>query len=55
MKAAVFFILGLLLVMGVLGGIENTVDIDLGLALQYLGTLIVGFSTMLIGVSYAQE
>ena len=55
MKAMMFFVLGLLIVLGVVGGIENTVDIDFGLALQYLGTLMVGFATMAIGVSYIQE
>ena len=55
MKAAVFFFTGLLLMLGVVGGIESTVDIGFGLALQFFGVAVCGISCMLIGISYFEE
>ena len=55
MKAAVFFFTGLVLMLGVVGGIESTVDIGFGLALQFFGVAVCGISCMMIGVSYFEE
>lgn len=51
MKAAAFFLPGLLLVIGVVGGIENNVDIGFAQALQYLGLVLAGFALMVLGVT----
>ena len=55
MKAAVFFFTGLVLMLGVVGGIESTVDIGFGMALQFLGMAFCGVACMLIGISYFEE
>lgn len=55
MKAAIFFFTGLVLLLGVVGGIESTVDIGFGLALQFLGVALSGVSCLAIGVSYFEE
>ena len=55
MKAAVFFFTGLVLMLGVVGGIESTIDIDFGMALQFLGMTFCGVACMLIGISYFEE
>jgi len=55
MKAAVFFFTGLVLMLGVVGGIESTIDIDFGMALQFLGMTFCGVACMMIGISYFEE
>lgn len=55
MKAAVFFFTGLVLLLGVVGGIESTVDVGFELALQFLGAALSGVACMVIGVSYFEE
>ena len=55
MKAALFIILGITILLGVVGGIENTLSFDLVSVLQLLGMTLVGFATLALGVSYSQE
>ena len=44
-KGFLFFFLGLLAIMGVVGGIEQTVDISLFQGIQLLVVTLVGFGT----------
>lgn len=55
MKAAIFFFTGLVIAMGVVGGIEQTVDFTLLDVLQLAAMSAVAFAMMSIGVSHAQE
>ncbi len=55
MKAAAFFFAGLVMVMGVVGGIENTIDIGFVQALQYLGVTLAGFALMALGTAYQEQ
>jgi len=54
-KGFLFFFLGLLAIMGVVGGIEQTVDISLFQGIQLLIVTLVGFGCMIVGVSYMKE
>ena len=51
-KGFLFFALGLVALLGVVGGIEQTVDISLFQAIQLFAVALVGFGCMSIGVSY---
>jgi len=51
-KGFMFFMLGLLCLMGVAGGFENTVDLGFYEILQLTAVTMCGVSCMLIGVSY---
>jgi hypothetical protein len=54
-KAAFFIIAGLVMLMGVVGGIEQCTDL-LTYDGVYLGTFaLVGFALMALGTSYANE
>ena len=55
MKAALFIILGITILLGVVGGIENTLSFDFVSVLQLAGVSLVGFATLALGVSYTQE
>lgn len=55
MKAAMFILLGITILLGVVGGIENTLSFDLVSVLQLLGMTLVGFATLAIGISYSKE
>ena len=55
MRAALFFMLGLTILLGVVGGIENTIDIDGMSAFQFVGVTLIGIAMMALGVSYAEE
>ena len=54
-KGFLFFFLGLLAIMGVVGGIEQTVDISLFQGIQLLVVTLVGFGCMIVGVSYMKK
>jgi len=54
-KGFLFFFLGLIAIMGVVGGIEQTVDISLFQGIQLLVVTLVGFGCMIVGVSYMKE
>ena len=54
-KGFLFFFLGLLAIMGVVGGIEQTVDISLFQGIQLLIVTLVGFGCMIVGVSYMKK
>ena len=54
-KGFLFFFLGLIAIMGVVGGIEQTVDISLFQGIQLLIVTLVGFGCMIVGVSYMKE
>ena len=54
-KGFLFFFLGLLAIMGVVGGIEQTVDISLFQGIQLFVVTLVGFGCMIVGVSYMKE
>ena len=51
-KGFMFFMLGLLCLMGVAGGIENTIELGFYEILQMTAITMCGVSCMLIGVSY---
>lgn len=54
-KGFLYFFLGLLAIMGVVGGIEQTVDISLFQGIQLFVVTLVGFGCMIVGVSYMKE
>lgn len=54
-KAAIFFLTGLVIIMAVVGGVEQTVDIGILEALQAIALTLVGLAYMTLGVSYAKE
>jgi hypothetical protein len=51
-KGFLFLALGLVALLGVVGGIEQTVDISLFQAMQLFAVAMVGFASMILGVSY---
>jgi len=51
-KGFLFFATGLFILLGVVGGIEQTVDISLFQAIQLFVVALLGFSCMLLGVSF---
>lgn len=53
-KGFLFFFTGLVALMGVVGGIEQTVDISLFQATQLFAVAMVGLASMILGVSYLQ-
>ena len=55
MKAAMFILLGITILMGVVGGIENTLSFDFISVLQLTGVSLVGFATLALGISYSKE
>ncbi len=55
MKAAIFFFTGLVLLLGVVGGIESATELDFFMVLQFFGVAFCGVACMLIGVSYFEE
>jgi hypothetical protein len=55
MKAALFFFAGLVILLSVVGGVEQSVDIGILEALQAIAMTLVGFGLMAMGVSYANE
>lgn len=54
-KGFLFFTIGLLAMLGVVGGIEQTVDISLFQAIQLFAVALVGFGSMLVGISYFKD
>ena len=54
-KGFLYFFLGLLAIMGVVGGIEQTVDISLFQGIHLFVVTLIGFGYMLVGVSYMKE
>jgi hypothetical protein len=54
-KGFMFFALGLLCLMGVVGGIENTIELGIYDVIQLTVVTLLGFSCMVIGVSYLNE
>ena len=53
-KGFLFFFTGLVALMGVAGGIEQTVDISVFQAMQLFAVAMVGLASMILGVSYLQ-
>lgn len=51
-KGFLFFFTGLVALMGVVGGIEQTVDITFFQCLQLFAVALMGFASMQLGVSY---
>jgi len=51
-KGFMFFMLGLLCLLGVAGGVENTIDLGFYEILQLAAVTMCGVSCMLIGVSF---
>jgi hypothetical protein len=54
-KGFLFFFIGIVALMGVVGGIEQTVDIGLFDAIQLFAVAMVGICSMIIGVSYLKD
>ena len=54
-KGFLYFFFGLLAIMGVVGGIEQTVDISLFQGIQLFVVTLIGFGYMIVGVSYMKE
>ena len=54
-KGFLFFGIGLLALFGVVGGIEQTVDISFYEALQLFAVALLGIVSMMVGVSYMKE
>jgi len=54
-KGFMFFMLGLVLLLSVAGGIENTIELSFYEILQLIAVTLCGFSCMMIGVSYLNE
>jgi hypothetical protein len=54
-KGFLFFTIGFLALFGVVGGIEQTVDIGLFDAIQLFAVAMVGIASMIIGVSYLKD
>ena len=54
-KGFLYFFLGLLAIMGVVGGIEQTVDISLFQGIQLFVVTLIGLGYMIVGVSYMKE
>jgi hypothetical protein len=54
-KGFMFFMLGLVCLMGVAGGVENTIELSFYEILQLIAVSMCGISCMMIGVSYLNE
>lgn len=54
-KGFLFFFIGIVALMGVVGGIEQTVDIGLFESIQLFAVAMVGICSMIIGVSYLKD
>ena len=54
-KGFLFFFMGLVALLGVVGGIEQTVDIGLFDAIQLFAVAMVGICSMIIGVSFLKD
>ena len=54
-KGFLFFFIGIVALMGVVGGVEQTIDIGLFDAIQLFAVAMVGIASMIIGVSYLKD
>jgi hypothetical protein len=54
-KGFLFFFMGLVALLGVVGGIEQTVDIGLFESIQLFAVAMVGICCMIIGVSFLKD
>ena len=54
-KGFMFFMLGLVCLMGVVGGIETTIFFSFYDILQMIAVSMCGISCMMIGVSYLKD
>ena len=54
-KGFLFFFIGIVALMGVVGGVEQTIDIGLFDAIQLFSVAMVGICSMIIGVSYLKD
>jgi hypothetical protein len=54
-KGMTLIMTAILLAMGVVGGMENQIDIDLTLGLQYAGALLVAGAAAVLGLSFIEE
>ena len=54
-KGAAFIVLGLAMLCGVADGVAEVEAFDIVNSLQFVGFALVGFASMVIGLSYAQE
>ena len=54
-KGSMFFMLGLVCLMGVVGGVEDTIVLSMYDVIQLTAVTLVGFACMAIGVSYMNE
>ena len=50
-----FFFTGLIALMSVIGGVEANPDLNAFQILQMISVTLVGFASMILGVSYLQD
>ncbi len=54
-KAAAFFMLGLVMLCGVAEGVAQIEEFTAVAVVQFVGFALVGFASMVLGMSYGQE
>jgi hypothetical protein len=50
-----FFFIGLLALLSVIGGVEANPDLDSVQIMQLISVTLVGFASMILGISYLQD
>ena len=53
-KGMTLVMISLVLALGIVGGIENVTDLDFGLAMSYVGLVLLQVVTGLLGLSYLE-
>lgn len=53
-KGMTLVMISLVLALGIVGGIENAADLDFGLAMSYVGLVLLQVATGLLGLSYLE-